>query len=274
MTYKWPSWLHKQSEKQRRIWAYKILFLDVLFPLDLRKVIFCDSDQVIRADLAELWDMDLHGAPYAYTPFCDTNEDMEAFRFWKQGFWKEHLRGLPYHISALYVVDLERFRQLAAGDALRIMYEQLSKDPNSLSNLDQDLPNYAQHMVPIYSLPQEWLWCETWCGKETRPKSKTIDLCNNPLTKEPKLQSARRIVAEWPDLDREAREFTSRVEDILNGRLNETSLKEDDGRYVVQLQPMVEGIVGSISEKAADTDPAAEREKAEEELGHHDVSEL
>lgn len=28
------------------IWGYKILFLDVLFPLDLDKVIFVDADQV------------------------------------------------------------------------------------------------------------------------------------------------------------------------------------------------------------------------------------
>lgn len=46
-------------------------------------------------------------------------------------------QGKPYHISALYVVDLERFRELAAGDKLRIVYDQLAKDPNSLSNLDQ-----------------------------------------------------------------------------------------------------------------------------------------
>jgi hypothetical protein len=26
----------------------------------------------------------LQGAPYGYTPFCDTNTDMEGFRFWKQ----------------------------------------------------------------------------------------------------------------------------------------------------------------------------------------------
>jgi hypothetical protein len=38
VTYKWPRWLHKQTEKQRIIWAYKILFLDVLFPLNLEKV--------------------------------------------------------------------------------------------------------------------------------------------------------------------------------------------------------------------------------------------
>ncbi|KAL3134029.1 hypothetical protein ABBQ32_008463 [Trebouxia sp. C0010 RCD-2024] len=215
VTYKWPSFLHKQTEKQRLIWAYKILFLDVLFPLNLRKVIFCDSDQVVRGDMAELWNLDLHGAPFGFTPFCDNNKDMEGFRFWKQGFWKEHLRGKPYHISALFVVDLARFRQTAAGDQLRVTYEQLSKDPNSLSNLDQDLPNYAQHSVPIHSLAMEWLWCETWCGNATKHRAKTIDLCNNPLTKEPKLQGARRIVSEWPALDEEARSFTAQVEGRL-----------------------------------------------------------
>lgn len=58
---------------------------------------------------------------------------------------------------------------------------------------------------------QEWLWCETWCGNSTKEAAKTIDLCNNPLTKEPKLQGARRIVAEWPGLDEEARNFTQQV---------------------------------------------------------------
>ncbi|CAI5474862.1 unnamed protein product [Closterium sp. Yama58-4] len=211
ITYKWPSWLHKQTEKQRLIWAYKILFLDVIFPLSLQKVIFVDADQVVREDMGRLYDMPLHGHPLAYTPMCDNNRDMEGYRFWKQGFWKDHLRGKPYHISALYVVDLVRFRRMAAGDTLRVIYESLSKDPNSLANLDQDLPNYAQHTVPIFSLPQEWLWCESWCGNATKARAKTIDLCNNPMTKEPKLQGARRIVAEWGALDEEQRRFTERV---------------------------------------------------------------
>ncbi|KAJ8506506.1 hypothetical protein OPV22_007392 [Ensete ventricosum] len=211
ITYKWPTWLHKQKEKQRIIWAYKILFLDVIFPLSLRKVIFVDADQIVRADMGDLYDMDLKGRALAYTPFCDNNKEMDGYRFWRQGFWRDHLQGKPYHISALYVVDLMKFRQTAAGDTLRVYYETLSKDPNSLSNLDQDLPNYAQHTVPIFSLPQEWLWCESWCGNATKAKAKTIDLCNNPMTKEPKLQGARRIVPEWVDLDAEARQLTARI---------------------------------------------------------------
>lgn len=213
--YKWPSWLNKQTDKQRIIWANKVLFLDVLFPLTLDKVIFVDADQIVRTDMQELYSMDLHGYPLAYTPFCDNNKDMDGFRFWKQGFWKSHLGGRPYHISALYVVDLARFRKVAAGDQFRVIYDNLSRDPNSLANLDQDLPNYAQHQVPIFSLPQEWLWCESWCGNATKAKAKTIDLCNNPLTKEPKLEGAHRIVKEWPALDEEQREFTSKVETQL-----------------------------------------------------------
>lgn len=226
ITYKWPTWLHKQTEKQRIIWAYKILFLDVIFPLSLEKVVFVDADQIVRGDMNELWNIDLQGAPYGYTPMCDNNKEMEGFRFWKQGFWKTHLRGKPYHISALYVVDLKRFRELAAGDQLRGMYDQLSKDPGSLANLDQDLPNFAQHQVPIFSLPMPWLWCESWCGNETKAAAKTIDLCNNPLTKEPKLVGAARIVSEWTELDNEVRAYTSEVE--KSGLLGNTKPPHDE----------------------------------------------
>lgn len=40
----------------------------------------------------------------------------------------------------------------------------------------QDLPNNMIHQVPIKSLPQEWLWCETWCDDTTKRSAKTIDL--------------------------------------------------------------------------------------------------
>jgi UDP-glucose:glycoprotein glucosyltransferase len=209
VTYKWPEWLRAQSEKQRIIWGYKILFLDVLFPLDLKKIIYVDADQVVRGDLKELWDIDLEGAPYGYTPMCESREETKGYQFWREGFWPSHLRGRPYHISALYVVDLERFRRELVGDQLRAVYQQLTSDPNNLSNLDQDLPNYTQHQIKIFSLPQDWLWCESWCSEETKATAKTIDLCNNPQHKEPKVSMAKRIISgelfdeSWIELDAE-----------------------------------------------------------------------
>ncbi|XP_073425669.1 UDP-glucose:glycoprotein glucosyltransferase 2 isoform X2 [Dendrobates tinctorius] len=135
--YKWPRWLHQQTEKQRIIWGYKILFLDVLFPLAVDKIIFVDADQIVRTDLKQLRDFDLGGAPYGYTPFCDSRKEMDGYRFWKSGYWASHLGHRKYHISALFVVDLKKFRKIAAGDRLRGQYQALSQDPNSLSNLDQ-----------------------------------------------------------------------------------------------------------------------------------------
>ena len=48
------------------------------------QVIFVDADQVVRADMGELYDMDIKGRPLAYTPFCDNNKDMDGYRFWRQ----------------------------------------------------------------------------------------------------------------------------------------------------------------------------------------------
>uniref|UniRef100_A0A672IRW4 UDP-glucose ceramide glucosyltransferase-like 1 n=1 Tax=Salarias fasciatus TaxID=181472 RepID=A0A672IRW4_SALFA len=217
--YKWPRWLHQQTEKQRIIWGYKILFLDVLFPLAVDKILFVDADQIVRTDLKELRDFDLEGAPYGYTPFCESRREMDGYRFWKSGYWASHLAGRKYHISALYVVDLKKFRKIAAGDRLRGQYQGLSQDPNSLSNLDQDLPNNMIHQVPIKSLPQEWLWCETWCDDSSKKSAKTIDLCNNPMTKEPKLQAAVRIVSEWTDYDQEIKRLSGNI--LHNSRKHE-----------------------------------------------------
>lgn len=83
---------------------------------------------------------------------------------------------------------------MAAGDYLRETYESLITDKNSLSNLDQDLPNYVQQVIPIFSLPQNWLWCGSWCSDETLSEARTIDLCNNPRTKEHKIEYASRTI--------------------------------------------------------------------------------
>ncbi|XP_061549023.1 UDP-glucose:glycoprotein glucosyltransferase 2 isoform X5 [Phycodurus eques] len=101
--YKWPRWLHQQTEKQRIIWGYKILFLDVLFPLAVDKIIFVDADQIVRADLKELRDLDLEGAPYGYTPFCDSRTEMDGYRFWKSGYWASHLGQRKYHIRRRFL---------------------------------------------------------------------------------------------------------------------------------------------------------------------------
>jgi UDP-glucose:glycoprotein glucosyltransferase len=59
--------------------------------------------QIVRADLKELVDLDLKGAPYAYAPMGSDREETAGFRFWDSGYWKEHLRGRPYHIRYVFL---------------------------------------------------------------------------------------------------------------------------------------------------------------------------
>ncbi len=204
VSYQWPRWLPQETARQRVFWGYKILFLDVMFPNNLKRVIYVDSDQVVRADMMELMELDMKGAAYGFTPFCEDRPEMEEYRFWQDGYWRNLLNGRKYHISALFVVDLDKFREREAGDVLRKAYWDLHKDKHSLSNLDQNLPNVIQDRVDMFDLPQEWLWCGSWCSDETMDRAKTIDLCNNPRTKEGKLEYAKRTIKEWIPYDREA----------------------------------------------------------------------
>uniref|UniRef100_A0A493U0X3 UDP-glucose glycoprotein glucosyltransferase 1 n=1 Tax=Anas platyrhynchos platyrhynchos TaxID=8840 RepID=A0A493U0X3_ANAPP len=199
--YKWPRWLHQQTEKQRIIWGYKILFLDVLFPLAVDKILFVDADQIVRTDLKELRDFNLDGAPYGYTPFCDSRREMDGYRFWKSGYWASHLK-------PLYLQKSQNFSMLSGGTVVPPALHPVETAAKSYSS-QQDLPNNMIHQVPIKSLPQEWLWCETWCDDSSKKRAKTIDLCNNPMTKEPKLQAAMRIVPEWQDYDQEIKQLQS-----------------------------------------------------------------
>lgn len=63
--------------------------------------------QIVRADLKELRDLDLKGAPYGYTPFCDSRKEMEGYRFWKTGYWASHLGHRKYHIRYTSIANCE-----------------------------------------------------------------------------------------------------------------------------------------------------------------------
>lgn len=134
---------------------------------------------------------------------------------------------------------------VAHSNSFIILKQALSQDPNSLANLDQDLPNNMIHQVAIKSLPQEWLWCQTWCSDKEFAKAKVIDLCNNPQTKEAKLTAAQRIVPEWKDYDNEIKSLMSRIaergsepdeveevtEDVLEQVTEPAMVDEETGKH-------------------------------------------
>ena len=56
------------------------LSLIILLDICSLNIAFGLLPQIVRTDLKELNDMSLDGAPYAYTPFCDSRTEMDGFR--------------------------------------------------------------------------------------------------------------------------------------------------------------------------------------------------
>jgi UDP-glucose:glycoprotein glucosyltransferase len=90
-----------------------------------------------------------------------------------------------------------------------------------------------QSILPIHSLPQDWLWCETWCSDASLKTAKTIDLCNNPMTKEPKLDRARRQVPEWTAYDDEIAEVARRSK-VAKEEVKEVKVEAVEKKVVLE----------------------------------------
>lgn len=224
LLYRWPSYLStKQWRKHRTIWAEKILFLDTFFPEinKVSKILYVDADQVMRADPQQYFEYPLNGNVFGMVPFCSgsilARKETEEFRFWekKDSYWAKVLDGRPYFISALFVVDMAQWHREMAGEALRSQYSVLTRNPSSLNQLDQDLPNMMQDQLPITELPANWLWCESWCTDASKDNAASIDLCGNPLkaggSSGSKLDEGARIISEWTLYDREIGRILSKV---------------------------------------------------------------
>lgn len=191
ISYRWPSWIRRQAEKQKIVRAYKSLLLDVLFPREVKRVICIDPDQLVRCDLRPLAFQDIGRVAYALAPICESGNKSESHRYWKTNSWQEQLNGAKFHSSSLMLVDLPTFRSQSIGDSFRGHYQIPANDRFTQTNLDQDLINFFQHQHRVYSLPEEWFWCETWCSPESMATAKVITVSEN-------LE-----LSEWSELDAE-----------------------------------------------------------------------
>ena len=93
-------------------------------------------------------------------------------------------------------------------------------------------------------MPQNWLWCETWCSDKSLEDAKMIDLCNNPLTRENKLDAAKRLIPEWIEYEQEieplvslvqnntAKEVVQEIEIDTDGEQEEQEQESNDDDFI------------------------------------------
>ncbi|SCU96310.1 LAMI_0F06106g1_1 [Lachancea mirantina] len=146
--YVWPRWLRPQRFLKRELAAVKVLLLDVLFPLDVHQIVYLSPN-------ADIGDLNFTQKPTTRVFTIPRASDADQNSYWKAGYWKEFLEknNLQFHkMDTVFIVNMNLYREKFAGDKLRIHYQRLSADFNSLGNVDQDLVNYVQVEIPIKTL--------------------------------------------------------------------------------------------------------------------------
>ena len=152
LKYNWPNWLRPQRFRYRKMLVSKLLFIDVLFPSNIEQVVY-------MSPLGETFD------PIA---LLDENSSkktsfslfkMTGHGYWEEGYWEKMLgdHGLSFYaIDPGFLINLKRIRDLNTGDKLRLHYQRLSTDINSLINIDLDLINNLQMEVPVGTLKPKY----------------------------------------------------------------------------------------------------------------------
>ncbi|AGO12027.1 AaceriADR364Wp [[Ashbya] aceris (nom. inval.)] len=175
--YAWPSWLRPQRFVDRRLDAARLLFLDTALPHTMH-------GRLIMLSLTEERTPDVATLSGLQTTAYLTMRPHRGHGYWEEGYWQNYLgkHNLRfYNPSRTFVVDLDRYRSLTAGDHLRVHYQRLSADVTSLLDIDQDLVNSVQLLLKIRPLrinkflpPATKEWIAAW------PSNSANDWTGNP----------------------------------------------------------------------------------------------
>ncbi|QHS76413.1 Kre5p [Saccharomyces paradoxus] len=152
LDYEWPRWLRPQRFSLRRRDVSKFLFLDVILPQNVSKILYMIPTETPLDPFDMFQFQGLKRAPLGLFR-------MSGDGYWKEGYWEKMLRENNlefYSTEPGFLVNLKRFRELDAGDKYRIHYQRISTDARSLVNIGQDLVNNLQLEVPIRSLKRSF----------------------------------------------------------------------------------------------------------------------
>ena len=113
--------------------TYFRLFLSVLLPQHLHKVLYLDGDIIVRQSLASLWETNIENYAVAATP-CDNAHNEEYYN--RLGYPKEK----GYFNAGVMLVNLEYWR---SHNILSAFYDFINEQADRIKYADQDILNYT-----------------------------------------------------------------------------------------------------------------------------------
>jgi len=128
------------QDKQLPVWGrlpaltYVRVFVPLIVPKECVKVIFLDSDVVVRTDIERLWNMEVGGhcllaVQDPAVPFVSSRDGLRSYR--ALGIPRDH----PYFNAGVMVVNVERWRQSNTSERVMAF---IRRNADELNYCDQD----------------------------------------------------------------------------------------------------------------------------------------
>ncbi|KAJ6233836.1 UDP-glucose:Glycoprotein Glucosyltransferase [Anaeramoeba flamelloides] len=195
--YKWPTWLDVPKYKNRIINGIKILFLDVLFPPHVNKLLILKPNQLIKTDIKELFNLDMKDSIFAMNKYEKYDEQIKNF------FQNNEFQHNSIFNPNLILVNLQRVRQLRIGDKYRFLFNKYENSDERFVNIDEGILNFAQNLVPITPLAFKWICCKNYCDDEQLKASKIIDICEFDFSLDNVASKIEKAYPNWVKLNNE-----------------------------------------------------------------------
>lgn len=114
------------------------------------RAIYCDSDQIALADLSDLWNFELSGAPFAAVPV----KQAKCHRHYVQHFLKDYLTpDHEYYLASVMLIDCEK----TSAWNLEALVQLMDQKQFSMSDLMYLGEGFRHHFgFEVKALPSGW----------------------------------------------------------------------------------------------------------------------
>lgn len=135
--------------------TYYRLFLSVLLPKDINRVLYIDGDIIVTDSLNELWSTDMHDKAIAAVPDSYNNKIEHYNRL-------HYPQPMGYFNAGVLLINLDYWR---TNNVVSAFCQYASANPDSLYCHDQDILNYVfrdcKNVLPLrYNMLNEY-WFQT-----------------------------------------------------------------------------------------------------------------
>ena len=156
----WASWMRPTNIIKNQLNYAKYMLVDLLLPLSVDKLVFVDLNDknnkdwlkiVEQGDKEMIMDSDKDDFVLGLIPHEETDDS-----YWKtEEYFKEFMKTHnleDYYQTKNYIMSLKNYRLHNTGDILRVHYQRLTTDVNSLKQFDEALINNVQPQLSITKL--------------------------------------------------------------------------------------------------------------------------